>query len=200
MTTLNQHLPTNETPLAIRGMVCARCMDVVRQELEDLGWEVTQMRLGQVQVRGQVSPDELTRIQAALEKQGFSLVSDAKVALVQRIKTLVEQTLNRDDLSERKIRFSDFLATELSMSYDTLSALFSASEGQTLERYMIERRLDKVKERLVYSDLSLSEIAYQTGYSSVPHLSNQFKRLTGLSPTFFRTVRRDKQALQQQTG
>lgn len=200
MTTHSQPLPTNETPLAIRGMVCARCVDVVRQELEGLGWEVTQVRLGQVQVRGQVSPDELARIQVALEKQGFSLVSDAKVTLVQRIKTLVEQTLNRDDLSERKIRFSDFLATEMSMSYDTLSALFSASEGQTLERYIIERRLDKVKERLVYSDLSLSEIAHQTGYSSVPHLSNQFKRMTGLSPTYFRAVRREKQALQQHTA
>ena len=190
----------NETPIAIRGMVCARCMDVVRQELERLGREVTQMRLGQVKIRGQVSVDELARIRAALEKQGFSLVLDAKITLVQRIKTLIEQTLNRDDLSERKIRFSDFLATELTMNYDTLSALFSASEGQTLERYLIERRLDKVKELLVYNDLPLSEIAHQTGFSSVPHLSNQFKRLTGLSPTYFRMVRREKLATQQQTG
>ena len=200
MTTPSQNLMTNETPLAIRGMVCARCIDVVRQELEGLGRVVTQIRLGQVKVRGQVSPDELARIQAALVRQGFSLVSDAKVTLIQRIKTLIEQTLNHNDLSERKTRFSDFLATELTMSYDSLSALFSASEGQTLERYILERRLDKVKERLVYSDLSLSEIAHQAGYSSVPHLSNQFKRLTGLSPSYFRLVRREKQALQQQTA
>lgn len=190
----------NETPLAIRGMVCARCMDVVQQELEGLGWEVTQVRLGQVQVRGQIAPDERAQIQAVLEKQGFSLVADAKMTLLQRIKTLVEQSLNREDLTERKVKLSDFLASELRMNYDTLSALFSVSEGQTLERYVIERRLNKVKELLVYTVLPLSEIAHQTGFSSVPHLSNQFKRLTGLSPTYFRTVRREKQVLQQQTG
>ncbi|GAA4465162.1 hypothetical protein GCM10023189_45400 [Nibrella saemangeumensis] len=180
-------------------MVCARCIEVVRRELERLGLDVTEVRLGQVQVRGHVSTDQMAQVKAALEKQGFSLVADAKATLVQRIKAFIEQTLNRNDLGEQKIKFSELLPAELHTNYDALSALFSASENQTLERYIIDRRLEKVKELLVYTDLPLHEIAYQTGFSSVAHLSNQFKRLTGLSPTYFRHIRHQKQTLQKAT-
>lgn len=193
-------LTADETTLSIRGMVCARCTDVVRRELTTLGFAVTDIRLGQVRVSGPIPPVQMGQIERVLEKQGFSLLTDAKVAVVQRVKALIEQMLTRDDLGERRKKFSDLLAIALQTNYGALSALFSASEGQTIERYIIERRLDKVKELLVYTDLSLGDIAFQTGFSSVPHLSNQFKRITGLSPTHFRNIRRVKQALQQRTA
>ncbi|CCH57646.1 transcriptional regulator, AraC family (plasmid) [Fibrisoma limi BUZ 3] len=171
---------------------------MVRRELKGLGLTVTDVRLGHVRVREHLSIDQVESIKAVLEKQGFSLLTDVKVALVKRIKALIEQMLNRTYPGDQKSKFSDFLSAELNANYDSLSALFSTSEGQTLERYIIERRLDKVKELLVYTDLPLTEIAYQTGFSSVSHLSNQFKRLTGLSPSYFRTIRHEKQVLQQQ--
>lgn len=189
----------DETSLTIRGMVCTRCVDVVRRELEELGLEVTEVRLGHARIRGRLSADQLDAVKGVLERQGFALLADARIVLVERIKKLVEETLSRQDPGEPKEKFSDYLSSQLKTNYDALSALFSASEGLTLERYLIERRLDKVKELLVYTDLPLTEIAYQTGFSSVSHLSNQFKRLTGLSPSYFRTIRHEKQVIQQQT-
>ncbi|MGF7218765.1 AraC-like DNA-binding protein [Spirosoma lacussanchae] len=195
-----QQSTIHEAPLAIRGMVCTRCIQVVRQDLERLGFTVSEVRLGHVRLQGRLSPVQIELIRKTLEKEGFSLLTDAKVTLVHRMKALIEQTLDQHDSGEPRGRLSELIANEFHANYDALSALFSSSEGQTLERYVIERRLDKVKELLVYTDLPLTDIAYQTGFSSVSHLSNQFKRLTGLSPSYFRTIRQEKQAIQQHTA
>ncbi|GAB2575337.1 hypothetical protein GCM10027190_26360 [Spirosoma areae] len=180
-------------------MVCARCIDVVRAEIEAQGLIVTDVRLGEVKVRGPVSAEQLKSVRSVLEHQGFSLLTDVKAATVQQVKEVVEKLLCQNDLGDRKIRFSELITQQIPMDYDALSALFSAQEGITLEKYIINRRLDKVRELLVYTDLPLADIAYQTGFSSAPHLSNQFKRLTGLSPAYFRTIRRKKLTLQQTT-
>lgn len=180
----------------VRGMVCARCIDVVRAEIAAQGLIITDIRLGAVSVHGPVSAEQLTNIRTVLEKQGFSLLMDAKTATVEAVKEVVEKLLSRPDLGERKIRFSELITQQIAMDYEALSALFSAQEGITLEKYIINRRLDKVRELLVYTDSPLADIAYQTGFSSAPHLSNQFKRLTGLSPAYFRSIRREKQTLQ----
>lgn len=184
------------TTLRIRGMVCARCIDAVQAVFEQLDLPVIAISLGYVRVQGSISPEQETVLQSALETQGFSVLSDPKDALVQRIKEAVEDVVSRDDLGEETTRYSEQLVQRVGMSYDALSALFSAQEGTTLEKYIICRRLDRTKELLVYTDLTLADIAYRTGFSSAPHLSNQFKRLTGFSPSHFRDIRREKQQLQ----
>ncbi|MCY7359057.1 MAG: helix-turn-helix transcriptional regulator [Rudanella sp.] len=183
--------------LRIRGMVCARCIDVVRDIVQEQNLVILDIRLGQVHIQGLVAPESLDCVRLALAQQGFALLTDTKATIVQRTKTVVEQILNRDDLGDHKIRYSDAIVQQIPMDYPTLSALFSAQEGITLEKYIINRRLDKVRELLVYTDQPLTDIAYRTGFSSASHLSNQFKRLTGLTPSYFRQVRQQKQALQQ---
>ena len=189
----------DEVTLRVRGMVCARCIDVVRTELTGLDFEVIDLQLGIIRLRGSLHPGDLTRIESALTKQGFSLIYDQKISVHQRVKTFLDTFFELNDLSEPKARLSVRLQHELGLDYDTISGQFARAEGITLEKYIINRRIDKVKERLVYSDDTLTEIAYRTGYSSVQYLSNQFRQQTGLTPSYFRQIRQQKQALQQGT-
>jgi AraC family transcriptional regulator len=187
--------------LRIRGMVCARCIDVVRNELTQAGFDVLDVQLGQVTLRDSITSNDLDRIQTILLKQGFSLLEDQpKVSVHQRAKTFVDAYFAQAaDLSESKLRLSAQIQNALGIDYDTISGQFTKTEGITLERYIIGRRIDKVKEWLVYSDETLTEIAHRTGYSSVQHLSNQFRQQTGLTPSYFRQVRQQKKAVQQST-
>lgn len=196
---------TNETTFRIRGMVCARCIGVVQAELSQLGLTVLDIQLGTVTVGNSLQPDELARIESALTRQGFSLIQESNrtgAPVHQRAKAFVDQYFEQTDLSETKFgapnrRLSGQLQAALGLDYDTISGQFARAEGITLEKYIINRRIDKVKEQLVYSDKSLTEIAHRTGYSSVQHLSNQFRQQTGLTPSYFRQVRQQKQAVQQ---
>ncbi len=181
-------------------MVCPRCIDAVRSELTRLGFAVISTQLGTVSLRGPLLPSDLTRIESALTGQGFSLIQETKQSVHQRAKALVDQYFGQTDLSEIKGRLSGQLQTALGLDYDTISGQFAKAEGITLEKYIIRQRIDKVKEWLVYTDDSLTDIAHRAGYSSVQHLSNQFRQQTGLTPTYFRQVRQQKQALQQQPG
>lgn len=197
----------DEVTLRVGGMVCARCIDVVRTELTRLGFQVTDLQLGWVKLLGSLRPGDLERIESALTQQGFRLIDDqnqtrsgvtvSRMTVHKRVKTFLDLFFASDDLSEPKARLSVRLQHELGLDYDTISGQFTKAEGITLEKYIINRRIDKVKERLVYSDETLTEIAYRTGYSSVQHLSNQFRQQTGLTPTYFRQVRQQKKALQQ---
>lgn len=188
---------TEELTLKIRGMVCARCMDVVRTELSQLGFAVTDIQLGQVHLRGPVQAGDLDRIDQALVRQGFGLIQDHKLTNHQRAKAFIDSIFEQTDLSETGIRLSAQLRDALGLDYDTISGQFAKAEGVTLEKYIINRRVNKVKEWLVYSDETLTEIAHRTGYSSVQHLSNQFRQQTGLTPSYFRQVRQQKKTLQQ---
>lgn len=179
-------------------MVCARCIDVVRNELTKAGFNVLDIRLGQATLGGPLRADDVKQIKARLTQQGFSLIEEERHQTVpQRTKAFLQSYFNQDDLSENKSRLSAQLQDALSLDYDTISGQFAKAEGVTLEKYVIARRIDKVKEWLVYSDETLTEIAHRTGYSSVQHLSNQFRKQTGLTPSYFRQVRQQKQALQQ---
>lgn len=186
-----------ETSLKIRGMVCSRCIQTINDELEILGLTVIDTRLGQVTIQGPLNMDQRQQIDQVFEQNGFSLLIERKDALVDGIKELVTRIFTREDLGNAKIRFSDLIQDAYPLDYATLSALFMKREGKTLEKYIIDRRLDRVKELLVYTDLTLSGIAYYSGFSSAQHLSTQFKHLTGLTPSFFRNIRHDKQALTQ---
>ncbi|XWW48650.1 helix-turn-helix transcriptional regulator (plasmid) [Fibrella sp. USSR17] len=192
-------------------MVCARCIDVVQSELTQAGFDVLTVQLGKVTLRDALTSNDIERIQTVLSKQGFSLLEDQqKMTVHQRAKTFVDSYFAQaTDLSESNIgsapadrpnrRLSTQIQDALGLDYDTISGQFTKTEGITLERYIILRRIDKVKEWLVYSDETLTEIAHRTGYSSVQHLSNQFRQQTGLTPSYFRQVRQQKQALQQGT-
>lgn len=181
--------------IRIRGMVCDRCIDVVRAELSRLNFELRAVSLGQVTISGPLNENDLNRIDQALTSQGFSLIRDHKQTTHQRAKTFLDAYFEQADLSGSRTRLSVQLQQALGLDYDTISSHFAKAEGMTVEKYFINRRLDKVRELLVYTDQPLTDIAYHTGFSSASHLSNQFKTLTGLSPSYYRGIRRDKQTL-----
>jgi len=180
-------------------MVCDRCVSVVRRELQALDIRVLDAGLGHVDVDDPLNAEQLAAVRAALEAEGFSLLTDRKADLLQNVKNFLDELIESGALAERKERLSERLAERFSVDYPALSALFSATEGVTLEKYVILRRLDRVRELLVYTDLSVADIAYQTGFSTVQHLSNQFKRETGLTPAYYRRIRREKERLQHAT-
>ncbi len=188
----------NGLEIRIRGMVCARCIDAVVAELDHLDIPVAEVELGVVTLRDPLDPNDRSRLEQALTKQGFSLIQAEPPSLHQRVRMFVDNYFRQDDVSETATRLSTQLQNELGLDYDTLSRRFARDEGRTLETYIINRRIDKVKEQMVYSDDTLTQIAHRTGYSSVQHLSNQFRQRTGLTPSFFRQIRYRKQALQRQ--
>lgn len=175
----------------IKNMVCNRCIMVVRQELEKLEFNINAIKLGEVVLREKLDNTQRGRISAALEPLGFELIDDKKSQLIEQIKTIVIKWVREQD-GERTVNLSDVLADQLHHDYNYLSNLFSEVEGVTIEKYHIAQKIERVKELLVYDELSLSEIAYQLGYSSVAYLSNQFKKVTGLSPSHFKQIKEDK--------
>lgn len=194
------HLSTETNTVRVRGMVCARCIESVVTELDRLGIPVAGVQLGVVTLQNSVTPGDRSRIEQALQQQGFSLLPAAPPSVHQRVQAFVDAYFRQDDVSETTTRLSAQLQELLGLDYSTLSRHFTRDEGETLEKFIINRRIDKVKEQMVYSDDTLTEIAHRTGYSSVQHLSNQFRQRTGLTPSFFRQIRYQKQALQQQTA
>ncbi|WP_143305215.1 helix-turn-helix domain-containing protein [Chitinophaga vietnamensis] len=178
--------------LFIKNMVCPRCMKVVRSVLEAQGKAVTDIQLGKAEVEGTLTEDELRNIGAALQDEGFLLIDDKKQQLVAAIKSIIVQTVHYTDLDEMRENFSSLLAGKLQKDYHYLSNLFSEQEGTTIEQYIIQQKIERVKELLDYNELSLSEIAFQLGYSSVAHLSAQFKKVTGLTPSQFKQLKDPK--------
>lgn len=170
-------------------MVCPRCIKVVGEELEGLGLDVRNVTLGEVSVSGSQDSLPIPAIREVLEKNGFELIEDKRARVIEEIKRAVLK-LARNDHEKNPIRLKDseFFAREVGKEYHFLSSLFSSVENLTIERYLILQRIEYAKELLKYGDLTLSEISYKLGYSSVQHLSNQFKTVTGMTPTEFRTL------------
>ncbi len=173
-------------------MVCPRCIKVVRDELEKLGLTVIEIELGEVAVSSRLSNDQLEKIRQVMHENGFELIDDKKSRLIDRIKTLIIEKIHFTDNASGTLLLSDLLSQELGHAYSYLSNLFSSVEGITIEKYLINQKIEKVKELLVYDELSLSEISYQLGYSSVQHLSNQFRKVTGLTPSHFKKFKKNK--------
>ncbi|MFD2935262.1 AraC family transcriptional regulator [Spirosoma flavum] len=173
--------------LLIRNMVCDRCKRVVREELEKLGLTVSRVELGEVDIDSLPPTVTLDDVRHMLQINGFDLIDDKKQSLVEHIKVLLIneiQHLKAERLATEN--YSTFLERKLGYEYSYLSGLFSASEGQTLEKYIIALKIEKVKEWLRYDELTLSEIAWRLSYSSVQHLSNQFRQVMGQTPGQFR--------------
>lgn len=183
-------MPSPVTRLAIKHMVCRRCIIAIEQELAAMGIEPIAIRLGEVLLQRPLSREEYSTLAARLESLGFELLDDHRHAIVERVKAAIIEVLYSDDeeLLER-IVFSEYLEQVVGVRYAKLSRLFSQLEGKTIERYIIEQKIERVKELIAYDELSLKEIAYRLGYSSVHHLSNQFKQVTGMTATHFRALR-----------
>ena len=172
-------------------MVCNRCILVVKNELERIGFKPTSLTLGEVELEGEINNDEKATINSHLQTFGFELIDDKKSRLIGQIKSLIIELVHHQN-SELKANLSDLLSSHLHHDYTYLSNLFSEVEGTTIEKFFIAQKIEKVKELLVYDELSLSEIAHQMNYSSVGYLSNQFKKVTGLTPTHFKDIKENK--------
>lgn len=165
---------------------------VVREELEKLGLESTQVALGEAELKDELSPDKKKVLKERLATLGFELLDDKKSKLVEKIKNAIIGIIHYGEDLDNRIKFSKQIEKKVGVDYHTLSTLFSDTEGTTIEKYIINQRIEKVKELLVYNELSLSEIAFKTGYSSVQHLSTQFKKVTGLTPSHFKQIKDNK--------
>lgn len=172
-------------------MVCDRCKTAVKAELEKAGHYPFSVELGVVEMPDQLTKEEIEALNTSLKHLGFELVDNRKSALIEKIKTLLIQHIYQKEAFSN-INLSSFLAKELHHDYSYLSNLFSETEGTTIEKYFISLKIEKVKELLVYDELSLSEIAYQLGYSSMAHLSGQFKKVTGLTPSFYKSLKENR--------
>ncbi|HEX6982474.1 MAG TPA: helix-turn-helix domain-containing protein [Balneolaceae bacterium] len=174
--------------LHIKNMVCPRCIMVVRDTLENLGFTVHEVELGRAVVSDE-SKVSMSTINEQLQKHGFELIQGKDQQLVEQIKALLIQYVQKLEESEEAPKLSDYLANQLHQNYSSLSSSFSQSEDITLEKYLIHLKIERVKELLSYDELTLSEIAYKLSYSSVSHLSNQFKQITGMSVTDYKKAK-----------
>lgn len=178
------------TTLYIKNMVCNRCITAVKLVLEKQGLHPEKITLGQAIVKEEnLTEDQLTKLDDVLIGLGFERMDDRKAKLIESIKNKVIQMIHHRDELNLKFNWSTVLAEELHYEYNYLSSLFSGVEGITLEQYIIRQKIERVKELLFYDELSLSEIAYTLGYSSVAHLSGQFKKITGHTPSALKKSR-----------
>lgn len=175
----------------MKNMVCDRCIMVVQDQLEKLGIETKSVKLGEVVTAQELKLEKRQQLEASLEALGFHLIDNKKSRIIEQVKNVIIDLVHYQN-NEAKINLSDILSQHLDLDYNYLSNLFSEVEGVTIEKYFIAQKIEKVKELLVYDELSLSEIAYRLNYSSVAYLSNQFKKVTGLTPSHFKQIKEDK--------
>jgi AraC-like DNA-binding protein len=169
-------------------MVCNRCIKVVEEEFRKLGLEIRKISLGEVVVANQLSEETLHKIRNVLEENGFELIEDRKMRTIEQIKLLILNLVRNEEKTKNKISISEYLSEKLNSDYHYLSTLFSSVENITIEHYVILQKIEFAKELLKYGDLTLSEISYRLGYSSVAHLSAQFKKVTGMNANQFKTL------------
>lgn len=172
-------------------MVCNRCILVVQNELEKLDLKIKNIRLGEVTLENDLTPEYKQTIEDVFEPLGFEVIDDKKGRIIEKIKNTIINLVHHEG-QDLKTNLSDVVSEKLHHDYNYLSNLFSEIEGTTIEKYFIAQKIEKVKELLVYDELSLSEIAFRLNYSSVAYLSNQFKKVTGLTPSHFKQVKEDK--------
>ncbi len=173
--------------LFIKNMVCARCKWVVKKVFQEQGIVPISVGLGEVETHENLKPEQIRQLAEALDEHGLELLEDRQSRLVSQIKSAIVELVQASD-GERQENLSDYLTGRLHQEYTYLSSLFSLVEGTTIEKFHIAQRIERAKELLVYDELTLQEIAWKLGYSTAAHLSNQFKKVTGLTPTHFKSV------------
>jgi AraC-like DNA-binding protein len=172
-------------------MVSIRCKMIVKEKLKELGLPYTVVNLGEVELTKNITQQQREQLKKALLKSGLELMEDKKAILIEQIKNvIIEMVHYADELP--KTNFSDYLSKKLNYDYTYLSNLFSETEATTIEHFIMLHKIERVKELIIYDELNLTEIAYKLHYSSVAHLSNQFKKITGLTPSFFKSLKDKK--------
>lgn len=170
-------------------MVCARCIKSVTGIFRSVGIQLKDIKLGVATAEQEISQENSENVKKLLEAEGFELLDNNKMKLVESIKNLIVELVHYKDLDEMKENLSDYLSKQLYKDYTYLTNLFSSIEETTIEQYFILQKIEKVKEWLVYDQLTLSEMAFKLGYSSVAHLSGQFKKITGFTPSQFKKLK-----------
>lgn len=173
-------------------MVCYRCISTVKHELENIGLQLDDISLGEVTLSAATEIIDLNAIGEQLKPFGFTLLEDKRARLVTDVKNLVAEIYGGDFDFPEPFRFSTYISEKLQRDYDTISSVFSIREQKTLEKYIIDFRIEKIKEFLVYTPQTLSDIAFRLGFSSVAHLSRQFKMVTGFNPSYYKSVQAGK--------
>lgn len=182
--------------LYIKNMVCVRCSLVVRSELEKLGFRHINVTPGEVEINEMISGERQHKLRDAIHTLGLELIEDRESIIIEQIKTAIIGLISESEVF-LKVKFSDFISSKLGYSYHYLSTVFSTVHGSSIERFYISHRIERVKEMLIHGKLSFSEIAYKVHYSSVAHLSSQFKKETGLTLSQFRSLEHESKGKKQ---
>jgi AraC-like DNA-binding protein len=172
-------------------MVSNRCKMAVKEVLKSLGLHFIMVDLGEVEIMEDISADQREQLKVALLKSGLELMDDKRAILIEKIKNTIIEMVHYSDVII-KTNFSDFLSERLHYDYTYLANLFSEVQGTTIEHFIISHKVERIKELIIYDELNITEIAYKMNYSSVAHLSNQFKKVTGLSPSHFKQLKDKK--------
>ncbi|MFO7573748.1 MAG: helix-turn-helix transcriptional regulator [Bacteroidales bacterium] len=180
--------------LFIKNMVCTRCIMVVKAELNKLGLHYSRVELGEAEIMEEIPETQFKLLDSSLKESGLELMNDRQTILVEMIKTTIIDLIHSDQ-TDLKINLSDHLSEKLNHNYTYLSNLFSKIKGTTIEKFYLSHKIERVKELLIYDELNLTEIAYKMHYSSVAHLSNQFKKMTGLTPSHYKNLRHKKRIM-----
>lgn len=174
--------------LFLKNMVSDRCKMSLKSELKKLGLNYTTLELGQVEILGDITNEQRNLLDIGLKKSGLALVNDHKSILIERIKNIIIELVHYSD-SQIKINLSEHLSEKLNYDYTYLANVFSESQGLTIEHFLLTHKIEHVKELLIYNELNITEIADKMHYSSVAHLSNQFKKFTGLTPSQYKHLK-----------
>ncbi len=174
--------------LYIKYMVSLRCKNLVKKELKDMGLHYVDVDLGTVETLEEMSDGQIEHLRERLAESGLELLDDKKMILIDKVKTVIIEMIHHTD-EIPKVNYSDFISEKVGKDYNYLSTMFSEVKGITIQQFIIHHKIERVKELLLYDELNLTEISYKMHYSSVAHLSNQFKKVTGLRPLFFKELK-----------
>ncbi len=180
--------------LYIKYMVSLRCKMMVKEELIKLGLQYVGIDLGLVELKENITEEQREQLRIALLRSGLELMDNQKAILIEKIKNIIIEMIHYSD-ELPNINFSDFISEKLGYNYTYLANIFSEVKGMTIENYIIFNKIERVKELLLYDELNLTEISYKLNYSSVAHLSNQFKSITGLTPTYFKQLKQHRRRI-----
>ena len=182
------HKKNTALKLYIKYMVSNRCKIVVKEELKKLGLHFIVVELGEVDIMEDLTREQRIELQQGLEDSGLELMDDKRAVLIEKIKNVIIEMIHYSD-EMIKVNFSDYLSQKLNHDYTYLANLFSEIQGITIEHFIINHKIERIKELIIYGELNITEIAWKMNYSSVAHLSNQFKKVTGLSPSHFKQLK-----------
>jgi AraC-like DNA-binding protein len=174
--------------ITVKNMVCDRCIKVVKEELLNNNIDFERVELGKIHFYKNLSNDEMIKLKSIIAKEGFEIVEAFDYKIVNQIKTLIIENIFHGRHKVLDQNYSTFLASNLDIEYGQLSRVFSELEGRTIENYIIQQKIERVKELISYNELTISQISYELNYSSPQHLSRQFKQITGITPTRYKNI------------